>query len=454
MSENMLEKMYFFIAGQGRAVPALELVQNVLELSNATKTVAENIVLSLVKNDPRFSQNIDGSWHVTKMDEQQAAEWVLCKIYPSSSNWQTIAEIRCSWLRESKQVDELILSTRVQNKKSALTVLDFIGELPIILSGIGNQLSALRQYITNHSGDRFENPVFTLKNILNVFFPGELCRSEHDIAKLLGLPAYLDASSNLQFEAFAQQVAQLFELLQQRGIKTFQELAAFCDMPKQEFDFNATNIDSEFIDRVPESSGVYVMRNKKNNVIYVGKAGNLKRRLRFYFAPTYIMDKKLQVIRDDLYDIEILDTGSELEALLLEYDLIKRYQPDINSQSHVHSRVFLKQQRFPQIVLLPALQKDHLLLLLFNPMQTIKFLLLSKQGNSKQLENEIKAAFFDRYPNDYDLDKEEIITSWLSKNHEMVSRIDMRLAPSIAEAYRLAKKHISHFNSAEKSIQL
>lgn len=82
----------------------------------------------------------------------------------------------------------------------------------------------------------------------------------------------------------------------------------------------------------PEIPAVYVMRDRDRNVLYVGKAANLARRLQAYFQGTWCPDTKLQRLRDQLAAIEVRPVGSELEALLLENRLIRRLKPNLNVQ--------------------------------------------------------------------------------------------------------------------------
>ena len=79
---------------------------------------------------------------------------------------------------------------------------------------------------------------------------------------------------------------------------------------------------------VPTKPGSYQMKNKDGIIIYVGKAKNLQRRLRSYFTRTVTGKTKLLV--DDIADFEYIVTSSELESLILEITLIKKYNPKYN----------------------------------------------------------------------------------------------------------------------------
>ncbi len=79
---------------------------------------------------------------------------------------------------------------------------------------------------------------------------------------------------------------------------------------------------------VPTKPGSYQMKNKDGVVIYVGKAKNLQRRLRSYFTRT--VTGKTKMLVEDIDDFEYIVTSSELESLILEITLIKKYDPKYN----------------------------------------------------------------------------------------------------------------------------
>ena len=84
------------------------------------------------------------------------------------------------------------------------------------------------------------------------------------------------------------------------------------------------------LDTVPLSPGVYLMKDSSGCVIYVGKAKKLRNRLKSYFGGGVISSPKVRAMVSHVADFEYTVVGSEPEALLLENNLIKRYQPKYN----------------------------------------------------------------------------------------------------------------------------
>ena len=87
----------------------------------------------------------------------------------------------------------------------------------------------------------------------------------------------------------------------------------------------------KILKNLPQKPGVYLHKDKNGRIIYVGKSVNLRHRVRSYFA-NRVDRSKTERLRRDIADIEIITTDSELEALLLEMNLIKKHRPHYNIQ--------------------------------------------------------------------------------------------------------------------------
>jgi excinuclease ABC subunit C len=86
----------------------------------------------------------------------------------------------------------------------------------------------------------------------------------------------------------------------------------------------------ERLDTLPTRVGVYLMKDQKGNIIYVGKASNLRSRVRSYLHASATQAPRTQRLAKVIRDIDFIVTGSEVEALILENTLIKRHQPRYN----------------------------------------------------------------------------------------------------------------------------
>jgi excinuclease ABC subunit C len=114
------------------------------------------------------------------------------------------------------------------------------------------------------------------------------------------------------------------------------------------------------IKSLPGKPGVYEYFNKEGKVIYVGKAKNLKKRVSSYFTKSH-QSGKLRMLVSKIDNIEFVVTNTELDALLLENNLIKKYQPKYNIQLKDDKSfpwICIKNEHFPRIFPTRHLMKD------------------------------------------------------------------------------------------------
>ncbi|GAB4303104.1 MAG: excinuclease ABC subunit UvrC [Geminocystis sp.] len=86
----------------------------------------------------------------------------------------------------------------------------------------------------------------------------------------------------------------------------------------------------DLLKSLPDDSGVYFMKDKSGNILYIGKAKNLKKRVKSYFNPSAKHTHRIALMVSQVRDIEYIVTDTEAEALALEANLIKQHQPHFN----------------------------------------------------------------------------------------------------------------------------
>ena len=112
---------------------------------------------------------------------------------------------------------------------------------------------------------------------------------------------------------------------------------------------------------LPDKPGVYQFYNNSNVIIYVGKAKSLRKRVRSYFKPEAASIGKVDVLVRKIHDIKYIVVENEYEALLLENNLIKKYQPRYNvllKDDKTYPWICIKNERFPRVFPTRNLIKD------------------------------------------------------------------------------------------------
>ena len=118
----------------------------------------------------------------------------------------------------------------------------------------------------------------------------------------------------------------------------------------------------ERVRAVPRKPGVYLFRNERGEVVYVGKAASLRNRMRSYFGAPHSMELRLHKLRDAIADFEYVVTHTEQEALHLEATLVKRHQPFFNvrlkdDKHYPYLKVDLADE-WPRIYITRRVEKD------------------------------------------------------------------------------------------------
>ncbi len=110
---------------------------------------------------------------------------------------------------------------------------------------------------------------------------------------------------------------------------------------------------------LPDQPGCYLMKDRQGTIIYVGKAKVLKNRVRSYFTGSH--NGKTQVLVNEIEDFEYIVTSSNMEALLLELNLIKKYDPKYNvmlKDDKTYPFIKLTAERHPRLITTRKVKRD------------------------------------------------------------------------------------------------
>ena len=116
------------------------------------------------------------------------------------------------------------------------------------------------------------------------------------------------------------------------------------------------------IEKLPAGPGVYLMKNSGGEVLYIGKAKNLRARVRSYFRATGDGRYAVRFLATRTEDVDVIVTANEKEALLLEDTLLKKYKPRYNirlkdSKTYVSVKITVG-EKFPRLVITRRIKKD------------------------------------------------------------------------------------------------
>ncbi|HUZ00876.1 MAG TPA: exonuclease domain-containing protein [Thermomicrobiaceae bacterium] len=158
------------------------------------------------------------------------------------------------------------------------------------------------------------------------------------VAQGLGIAVRERHRAQADAEITALLLARLIELARERGLTSLDSVrrAAAADVPvprrRTAVGRGRAVLDRSHLAGIPHAPGVYLMHDIHERVIYVGKAKDLRNRVSSYYSQPLGYTRKMDGLLESIARIEVVQTGSELEALLLESQLIRRHGPQFNTQ--------------------------------------------------------------------------------------------------------------------------
>ena len=119
---------------------------------------------------------------------------------------------------------------------------------------------------------------------------------------------------------------------------------------------------TEILKTIPKLPGIYIMKDGRGGILYIGKAKSLNTRVRSYFQKSSHMPIRTLIFKNKVRDIKFLTTGTEAEALILESNFIKKHQPRYNvllkDDKHYPYLRLTTQEQFPRLEVVRRVKKD------------------------------------------------------------------------------------------------
>jgi len=203
--------------------------------------------------------------------------------------------------------------------------ISFVGDSVLVMHNAPFDISFLKSAARSTGQKTFRNPFFDtrliaqkLKPLLGFYRLANL--AEH--FKVSHQPRHRALTDAL---ATAEVFSHLLEKMKEEGLDTVEKASSFF-YPKIRYDFSHKK---SLALKLPRTSGVYLMKNGYGDVIYIGKAKDLNKRVRSYFYSGPKNDRQLSLI-SEVKAIDHIKTGTEIGALLLESKLIKKFKPAYN----------------------------------------------------------------------------------------------------------------------------
>ncbi len=349
----------------------MAIASHVLRMRNTTPASAERVLEGLLKTDKRFASDGVGNWHLTQTQDARVDHTLEppCLVFTPmrASAIADASRLALGWMQlpnTSHTFVEVVLTNNGQAREensgiATLSRTEFLQrDFPKIQTRVllAWNVAAVRAVLRKIAG-----------NTPAAWLPPTTVSLQNLARNLLRLPRKpkLEAiyrelfQQPLRSESWEDQLhahAEIWEALRPRclenGLRSWQQIAHYARRALRP-DFSQYEFDEKYVADLPEAPGVYVMRDREQRVIYVGKAANLRARVGSYFANGVVDEAKLQQIRERVARLHYEVHDTELEALLREQALIKRLRPSINRQHNVYLQAATQPEKLRGIFLVP-----------------------------------------------------------------------------------------------------
>jgi hypothetical protein len=443
-----------FLREKGGAATTQEIAADLLKMPNAPLAVAESLVQSMCK-DQAIKQTSPHVWEICDEPVKTTPandEWVLLTTVPvSCPHWRSVQAILMAEMSGIECVERhIVIRSQGLTEQDWLHLLDLLDEKWVVIEGLGNQVNTLKSGLKNFA--KSEPVIHSLAKSVKMLIADQPLRTSNDMAQLLKSECYEWPEPEKKLDQLIQNAQAFMDIL---NVNHPEQLMSLWVESKREFTFDRFNFDRDDVNAVPATPGIYLIKDARQNIIYVGKAKNLARRLMSYFLPGAQNSARIQAIHQQMADFEFESLGSELEALLSEWEMIQKYDPPINRQLRVHQRSHRQAERYERILFLPAKDPQDVQIYFLHPRGAFARCRYRDHRQMNRLANCVKSVFFTSLPvSDIDKTRCEISWSWLSETKSPVHSLDMRGITLEREALRLIKDHVKSFRSdTERVIQ-
>jgi hypothetical protein len=444
------ERIFKYLQEAGRGVAATEILNAILNIRTPTTNSADRVVAGFLGQDPRFAC-AEGLWHLklpsaelTRFDFSQAV--ILYVRSPSRTGalkdlWGAIqfVDTHLQGFAEQEFVDTHFQAefadTRFQEftKQTPINILGKIrSEISekLLVAWSSRELQLWNAFLHSKGLEAWRGDRVYLRNLaarVLMRIPSKL--QPEDLASVLCISLPDEARPREVLKYLNACWLQLIERVPAELRRNFDSLQEWMDGPKNDADFSHFAFGPSFLRRLPRASGVYIMKDGKGTVLYVGKSRNLKRRVSSYFTPRALCHPKIARIYKQLHSIEIRRTANEIEALLLEMRLIKDLCPAINMQTEIHQRQAGSHEGLNILLfVLEGGQKRAKIYFLRNGIFAGRCSALMGHPPSERLQDKVESLFFTqgrRRKRQNQIWEKEIVFRWFKANQRRINYLDV-----------------------------
>jgi len=463
----MNDEIIALIREQPDGVSSEIIAERFLKFKNPNTTLADTAVRAILSKDMRVYRADGGLWKAAAAGRFEGPDiseipWTAVYLLTDAANrsiihislWTPLPEAACLcsvWLKDPAQFSEEDSRELCDPRDTPYSEVGAAAAIEQIMSALADRAPVFfsqRQYsVFTHSAQSNGinmglDDYYLMNQLLRAVGEREPSPLTLESAAAAFLGAFWTAESAYsRGEQFCRVVAEIVGRMKSKGIESRGQLDAAL-YKESNFDFSGKEISAKMIEELPQKAGVYGFTDKSGAYVYIGKAVNLRRRIENYFRFNSESPEKLGKLRAAAHGLTIHRCGSELEALIYEYRLIKKHKPPLNSQREVSERKGNYKTLPDSVIILPHAQDGFCVSVWIRKDQKIKirpYELTFEEEDA--LARELREYFYpDKLPpSSEDFPELEIVTRWVKRHRDGLSMVNvgnMADAGEIVEAMR------------------
>jgi DNA polymerase III epsilon subunit family exonuclease len=368
---GLVERAEAFVVGHGGRASEDLLISHVFG-SSGSPALWRPLLRDVLAKHENLTLRADGSWFLANQQVDTASpleEFVVLDVETTGlqASRQRIIEIALVRMAHGQVVDQWETlcqpGRRVPAYITKLTGIDderlddapAFGEIAdaalerlegavVVGHNVAFDISFLNEELKRIGRDPVVNEHLCTLSLATRLMPGLRKPTLHSVAQRLAVPGHSRHKHRAGTDARITGLVACALLRQaaDAGFTTLDDLKPISRSatrrPKERMPRASAIADRSMLADVPKAPGVYLFRDVTDRVIYVGKAKNLRDRVGSYFSQPLGYTRKMDGLIEALKSIETVVVGSEIEALLLESQLIRRFQPRYNTALRSHEQ--------------------------------------------------------------------------------------------------------------------
>lgn len=382
----MAERLLALIERRGRALEVGHIASQLLRLTACPERLQRRLVAEVVESDPRLA------WHGRDLVGIAPKGWGGCRVdeasfcivdlettggAPGGSKITEIGAVTVEAMRIVDRFEMLVdpgrpippaivsLTGITQEMIDGAPLIDeaiesfaeFVGDNVLVAHNAPFDLRFLNYERRRVSGRYFTQPWLDTLVLSRRLLRGRIERYNlRSLAEWAGTEVQPCHRALPDAEATAEAMIALIPLLLEQGTVNLDEAVRFATPRVNRYAHKLA-----LAEDLPDGPGVYLMKDAQGKVLYVGKASNLRRRVRSYFGPGGQHSRRIGKALADLEHVDHEPLGSEFEALLREGELIRALSPPCNSRGVTRRGRYLKLtvgEPYPRLLVVDRLARD------------------------------------------------------------------------------------------------